>query len=109
MSAFRSTVALVGLVCVMFVVGCQPTTSAPASAPMGVSKAVLVNGGNGASVFYLTTDGSVHSMSTDGAKKCQKCEDDAEAYFKTGKIDPVCSACGAKRSVMVTSQTSGIN
>ena len=65
-------------------------------------KAVLVNDGHGGSTVYtlVPEQGAVATMSTDGAKECPQCKADANEYFKTGKLDPVCSVCGGHRSVI---------
>jgi hypothetical protein len=104
MSIRRSVATLFAVVCLTLVGGCQ-TSSPPAP---DTSKAVVVNTGQGTSVVYLSsTDGTVHTMSTEGAGVCKQCETDALAYFKTGHLDPVCQVCGAKRAALVAQTTTG--
>jgi hypothetical protein len=109
MSVYRFVASFVALVCLTFMCGCQSGGSAaPAAASMDASKAVLVTAGNGGSVLYLSAgDGTVHSLTTDGAPMCNQCETDATDYFKTGHIDPVCAVCGAHRTTLISPTTLG--
>jgi hypothetical protein len=110
MSIYRSVGVVVGLVCLAFVCGCiqsgsSTPTTAPTTAPAASTdtspKAILVTAGNGGSVLYITsTDGTSNLMTTEGAPTCNQCATDAQEYFKTGHIDPVCAVCGAHRTVL---------
>ena len=118
MSIYRFVVTFVALACLTFVCGCIPGGSstpatAPSTAPAAAStdtgsKGILVTTGNGSSVLYMTsTDGTVHMMSTEGAPTCNACESDAQEYFKTGHITPICAICGAHRTPVASPPAEG--
>ena len=66
-----------------------------------MAKPILASSGNGGYVlYYPNADGSVTPMESSGAGVCKQCEEDAISYYKTGKIDPVCSMCGGHRWVL---------
>ena len=117
MSIYRSLGIFACLACLTFIGGCasggggEPTTAptTTASSP-SVSKAVMVTTGNGGSVLYLSsTDGSLQTISTEGAPICNQCAEDAAAYFKTGHLDPICAVCGAHRTALIYSTSGGHN
>ena len=110
MSIKRCSLALVGFVCLTLMVGCQPKGSAPSSSAMPpVSKAVLVTAGQGYVVYTPAADGTVYALTGDATHTCKQCEADAAGYFKTGHIDPVCSTCGAHRTILQPQNIPGIN
>ncbi len=102
--------ALVGLVCLTLMVGCQPAGAGwSASTQMAPSKAVLVTAGQGYVVYVPAADGTVHALTGENVHMCKQCEMDASAYFKTGHLDATCSVCGAHRSVLVPPTLTGVN
>jgi hypothetical protein len=65
--------------------------------------AVVVSSNGGSTVVYtLGGRGGGSPMTVYGAKgtkMCSECEMDAKSYFETGKLEPMCKVCGAKRTI----------
>jgi hypothetical protein len=89
------------LLLMMAAIGCQSggAASSTASGPP-VDKAVLITTGNGTSTVYIpaSNGAGVERLAADKeAPVCKQCQEDAEAYFKSGVISPKCPVCGANR------------
>ena len=93
----RPTFAFVTLLAAVFVVGCQTSSPAPASATPG--RAVIATAGNGTTTIYLpaSSGGGVQTLSTSGAPACPDCSAAAAKYFQGGTLEAKCPVCGANR------------
>jgi ribosomal protein L37AE/L43A len=105
---FPPFLAILGVLALTFVTGCQMSGSAGTTAATP-QQAILISGGqSGATAIYLPSSGpdKVVMLSTSGdVKECPQCKADAEKYFETGVLVPKCSMCGATRTVLTLPPT----
>lgn len=102
MSAKRFSSISVATLALLFVAGCQNSTSPAPQAMATPQRAVVVSGGNGGNttvVFLPSSDPANPVMlSTAGVEECPECKAAAIKYFQTGVLDPKCSRTGAIRT-----------
>ena len=105
---FRAFLAILGVLALTLVTGCQVSGSAGETAATP-QRAILVTGGqSGATEIFLPSSGpdKVVMLSTSGdVKECPQCKADAEKYFETGVLVPKCSLCGATRTALILPPT----
>src|SRR4051812_16723806 len=106
----RAVLALA--LCAILGSGCdmmhKGSTTKEAMASTAKDTIVLHNNHGIVGVYTMSADGSLLSDTSEaGAAKCAECEADMKAYYMTGKIDPVCKVCGAKRVILSPTSTRG--
>jgi len=64
------------------------------------------HGGTG-TVVWDRTAGKPMVSKSEGMQDCPTCMKDASTYYSSGKMDPMCKDCGAKRMVVSPPGTHG--
>ncbi len=111
MSLGRTALTTILCVCLLTVIGCQSSGSAPAPTAAAPAKAVVVTTNQGSTTVFVPSADGKHAevLSSTGGPVCADCKAAAERYFLTGELTGKCPITGATRTAVTSIPTSGHN
>jgi hypothetical protein len=98
--AMKGVVAFSALAALMLTTGCASNKADKPAMSARAPIAVVTPHGQVAIYTFGSNNTPMMMMMEPGMAECAQCKMDLENYGKTGKIDEVCSVCGAHRKVM---------